>query len=395
MLRFPIATILLLNAAVLTVLLVVEPPLPGDFIAYRVASELFWQGKNPYDHVQLLAHERSYAPHLDAPSSVWNPPLFFVSLALPYAFPLAVAKFLVPLLALNATIGVALLALAMTRSSSFAGRWVLLLVPASYPLWVDLFLGQFSAVLGFSFFLAATLFLRRRDTLGGVAIALIIIKPHLLWLPAALLGVWAIHGRRFTFIASAVGTALGLSALAEAINPGITAAWIGRHHWPTTYYGSTMGSVLTGVFHLTPLAPVIAIACSLLFAVAVGFGFRDRLFPPRSDALAAATACTHFFSPYGFAFDQVGVLFYFCYVISSCPPSLAQRIAAFYFFQFALANVLMGTMWGSIDLSWLIPELSALVLLVIRLRTATFPPTERPPGDHQTDNGTLEIPERS
>ncbi len=360
-----LVVIVLLNAIILTLLAAAQTTLPGDFIAYRAASELFWNGVNPYDPVQLLAAERLYAPHWVTPSAVWNPPLFFVTLALPYHLPLPVAGFLVQFLAINGTLGIAKVANHLGGGSRATSLWLPLLSLATFPLWADLLLGQFGAILGFLFFLAAALFFQRRDSLSGAIIALILIKPHLLWLPALLLGVWAIVERRVTFIASALGSALGLSVLAELLHPGITAAWLGRSEWPTIYYGSAISSLLTGVLDLLPPPPIVAILGTAVAALVFLLFLGRRRFSPSATAFASATACTHLFAPYGFVFDQVGVLFFFCFVISSCPSRMTAPVTALYLLQFAVATLTIGTRWGAIGVSWIIPELSALLLLGI------------------------------
>jgi MFS family permease len=181
----------------------------NDFVEYWAAARLFVSGGNPYAPAELLKTQQSIGWGEPAALLMWNPPW-----ALSFIWPLGllnydIAQFIWFLThALIIFIGAQILwriygaAASETRGAAFA---VLTFAPAYFVL----LLGQIGPliVLGLVGFLLALE--KQRWSFVGVSLALVSLKPHLLYLFWLALLLWIIKQRRWRAL---IGMAVGVGA---------------------------------------------------------------------------------------------------------------------------------------------------------------------------------------
>lgn len=237
--------------------------LADDYVEYWAAGRLNLSGGNPYAADQLLPLERA-AGRTAETLMMWNPPY---TLAL--VMPLALADY--PLSRL-------LWLLLNAGAIMAATAWWWQLIGGPPPRW------QLAQAVAFTFFAAVTVlrmgqigpllllgivgFLRytrlRRDGLAGAYLALIAIKPHLLYLVWPALALWAMQTRRWRAPAGAALTLLAATTIALAANPRVIGQYLAATaaDSPLVWATPTFGSLLRTLFgfdrrwlQFVPLAP--------------------------------------------------------------------------------------------------------------------------------------------
>lgn len=279
-----------------------------DFIQYWSAGRLLWTGANPYDPDAMLKLQRSVGLPYDEPKRTWNPPwslpLDLLISALP--FNSAVLVWLVVQLCLLLMSGVLLWRYFAPGDARY---WIGAVLAALFvPALVALRVGQISPWLlaGVAGFLA--LQDNQRDPVAGVALALVMIKPHftcLFWM-AALWWAWREH-RRGVLLGWAAALAGG-GLIVTAVAPGIWGQYVAAARMPPLDWAScTLGAWLRYLLGLDYrwlqfLPPALG-GIGLLVWLCQRRGPWEwrRLAPP----LLLASAMT---AAYGWSYDQVVLL---------------------------------------------------------------------------------------
>ena len=253
------------------------PPQPygiaDDWRVFYAASTVVQHGGNPYDPATIHAaeqaaeHYQHVQPSLDDFTDL---PVVAIALRavtwLPFWWSYAVFT------VLGAAVAAAVLWIWM-RDAGWRTRAVWLLgAMASWPVLLGVFSGQFDfLVLGGT---VGSLLLMRRDgpVAAGVCMAVVLLKPHLLWpLPLLLFSVWLFDPRRAWRFAATTISVLGAGTLAGFLFVPQSAGFLGH----VLGFGSRVGSDqpdLSGlpgmVLHLPGgAAAAVAIAAAGIVAV--------------------------------------------------------------------------------------------------------------------------------
>lgn len=196
-------------------------PLNRDFFKFWLAARLILEGGDPQLTSDWLAgHERYGSTWLPEGTSLYPLPLALLLaplglLPLEMAFVLCIAL----------TILLALASVALTMRIWPQAIWlpyVLPLIAATLlfrPLLITLWLGQLSGLFLISLALAGWCWERGRWLAGGVALALLMLKPSLGAPLIALLGIWMLVQHRHNAILGLSGGMLGLLLLGMLRSP--------------------------------------------------------------------------------------------------------------------------------------------------------------------------------
>ena len=205
---------------VFTLIAVVAVPLTSlnvsrDFVGFWAAGHQLAHHASPYDSQSIVALEESIGCRKGTMLPLFNPP-WVLPLLYPFGW-LSVqsAGFIWNMLLLSS----ALLAVHLLRklygSQLNSLHWLSF---AFTPLILALATGQLSvlALLGFVLFLR---FYRSRPLLGGAALWLCALKPHLFLPFAATLLVWIVVTRSYKVLAGTVGAIVATTAVAYFLEP--------------------------------------------------------------------------------------------------------------------------------------------------------------------------------
>jgi hypothetical protein len=221
-----------------------------DFIRFWVSGKLNLQGENPYDPqkiAQLQIEEGSMASGLTTNSIMLNPP-WAISLIMPFSvinYPISRITWLIfsiILILLSAHL------LWRIYSSYPNQRWLALLVAFIFaPTISVLEKGQITTflLLGVTVLLYFTV-LDRNDWLAGVFLALVSIKPQVVFLFWIALLFWVIQQRRWLIMISTSITILSLTLIAMIYNPHIIQQFFGmlQTYQISEWANPTIGSYL-------------------------------------------------------------------------------------------------------------------------------------------------------
>lgn len=217
-----------------------------DFVEYWAAGRLNLSGGNPYNPDELLPLQHQAGRFFEVPVMMWNPP-WMLAIAMPFG-------------AMNYVIGRSiwlLFSIAFTLISSdvtwclFNGskqsRWLSWLIGFSFLPTLDcLRTGQtgiflFIGVVGFLYFQR-----RRMDWLAGASLALLAIKPHVLYLLAIAVFFWCIQQRRWFVLTGSVFV-LAIATIASVIiNPLVIHQYLHAisNYPPNDWATPTLGNIL-------------------------------------------------------------------------------------------------------------------------------------------------------
>ncbi|MHB1357080.1 MAG: glycosyltransferase family 87 protein [Anaerolineae bacterium] len=194
----------------------------NDYLAYWGAARLAILGSNPYDAVALASVEATTCQLSQPVLMMWNPP-WTIALNLPFAMlPFCTAKWvwLAVSIILMLVCGAALWNL---YAPSVDHRyWLGVLLVASYlPALLTLWEGNSGPwlLLGITGFLLGVQ--AKRDYLAGVALALLLVKPHIVFLFIAGVGWWVLRERRWKVLLGGLAATALASALVMLFSPDI------------------------------------------------------------------------------------------------------------------------------------------------------------------------------
>lgn len=335
----------------------------SDFVQYYAGTKLLLRQINPYSSEDLFAAELEIEPDLDEVVRVWVPPTSF-TLVLPFT----ILSYEGARLAWGA---VALLVVVFAAGflikenagfGSIRKRILLYLLIVSFrPIYSVLFWGQISWVLLLGLTLYLTALRKRRwnwscSFAGGLGLALVCIKPHLVHLVLLFVVLEAGRsGRGKTLLGLLCGT-LGLALVPVILHGQVFYDYLASFEAPPFYWQTpTLGSFLQGALPEAPRAirflPMLVGAVAFL---ALYFRFRaaDLNKPAYLYALIPWSLAT---SPYGWLYDQLlmlptviwvgykllqrhgsvrnigfGALLAFNFVLMSTPGSLGQQSSVWY-----------------------------------------------------------------
>jgi hypothetical protein len=250
--------LLVVSILVLAVLVFTSPVLEErgnqDFVEYWSAGRLNLLGGNPYDPEQLIPVQRQTGRTKGVPIMMWNPP-WTLTLVMPLSgLPYSLAQTLWMLSHITIIFG------SLTWFWTFYGgdpkyRWVSWLVGFSFgPLLHVLKMGQIGPLLllsitGFFYF-----YERDKEWLTGASLALLTIKPHLLYLLLLALFLWSVDRQKWNVILGGTGGVLLLLGIAWGINPALLRQYdyAVTHYPPEQWATPTLGALLrlsAGVEH--------------------------------------------------------------------------------------------------------------------------------------------------
>ena len=187
--------LLLALAAVGALLFYMTPPKIGDIVEYWAAGRLNLQGHNPYDPVKMLELERSAGYSRSWPVMMVNPP-HVLTLAMPFgALPFETAARLWRVLNAAILIGSCSILWKLAGGSTMLVGTFYLVALTFFPSLVALTVGQ-TSILGL-LGLALLLWFDDRDHMigFGAAIALLLVKPHVVYLVGAAFAIWWLQVR--------------------------------------------------------------------------------------------------------------------------------------------------------------------------------------------------------
>jgi hypothetical protein len=217
-----------------------------DFAMYWTSGRLHLQGENPYDPEKLLPLEQEHVPGQANVFVMYSPP-WILTVVLPFALLSYHAGRLLWLL-LHASV-VLLCADVLWRlyGGPTRYRWLAWLIAFGFvPTLYLLKSGQIGALLllgavGFLYFER-----RGRDLAAGGAVALLALKPHLVYLfwPALLL--WVIQHRRWRILLGAALVGLCATLVPLSVNPAVVQQYRESMtaYRPTVWLTPTFGTVL-------------------------------------------------------------------------------------------------------------------------------------------------------
>jgi hypothetical protein len=285
---------------------------------------LLLEGSNPYDPDALFALQRQVVPSLIEPIRQWNPPTIFL-FTIPFALlPYQIAEgvwIACTLLIFASSLTTLISHPAIRRPKSLAEFIPLLLgLLLFFPLWETVRFGQVSAIplLGLILFVS----LERachRGSLAGLALALSLVKPHLLFL----LYLWIlVTPRKPEWHRLIVGFAFGGLLLSVAPLPFRPSLWqdylAALQAWPISFHTPTLGSWLQ---NLSPEVRAIRFIPSLLAAFGLIILAKRGLLGSQEflPTLSLIVCASLFLSPYGWSFDQVLLLPSLLILLRSAP----------------------------------------------------------------------------
>jgi hypothetical protein len=349
-----------------------------DYVEYWSAGKLNLTGGNPFDPAQLLILQRSTGKAGEEAVMMWNPP-WTLALVMPFGllpYPLSRTAWL--LFNLLIVFGCASTLWRLYEGPS-EKVWIAWCVAFTFIPVIDaLRKGQTGILLllgvtGFLYFVQ-----RRRLGLAGISLALLAIKPHVLYIFAMAAVIWAIDRRAWRVIFGLVGSLLAGTALAWLANPEVFQQYFyaAANYPPRDWATPTLGGVLRLLFGpekfwLQFLPPALGSAWFL------GFEWRrhrgDWDWTARAPKIILVSLLT---TAYGWSFDQPAAL------VAILPTSLLvlqrprERASLLITGAYASIVVLMLLLRGNdFSLFWLAPAILAWYLFSSRLnqRRVVFP----------------------
>ena len=194
----------------------------NDFIEYWSASRILMAGGNPYSPAELLSMEQQGVPSLEQPKILYNPP-WMIPIVLIFgliSYPISQLAWLLIFIAL-------LLFCAQQLWRFYQGSpqkkwlaWIAVFVFA--PTISVLEKGQITPLLllGITGFIYFSEF-RRNDWAAGACLALVSIKPQLIYLFWIAVLFWVIQQRRWFILLGTAGTILILTLITMIFNPSV------------------------------------------------------------------------------------------------------------------------------------------------------------------------------
>ena len=348
-----------------------------DFHCFWITGRIVVSGGDPYDTNQYLPAIMTVPPSPEEAlkrcgERLSYPPWTGMALAPFGALSLPVAATLWASLIVVATVVGIYWTWQLVGKRRIAWPLVAILVVGTVPFTRILFEGQFSTFT-FAFTAGAALWMRsERGTAGGIATALLSVKPHTsIGFAAVALGL-AVLRRRTRFIVAAGVAGLGLVGVSELLRPG----WVVEFALSIAEL-STIIANRTTIWNLAGSLP-LAVAMIALLLTAVYALVRGRR-ADDADLLGLAVSLGLVVAPYGWVHDYVVLAIPWCMTIAHARqlrPLLRRALTSA---CVAVAVLLLWWMWalapifGHGDALYIVVPMLTALLLAIAIRLVSFP----------------------
>lgn len=320
--------ILLLLSLLILILFILTPNLSSlsalttlgteDFIEYWSAFQLIIKKQNPYDPTLMQELQLSLGRLSEFPLMMWNPPwtvlpLFALGPLAQVDFPTAATNwFYINLFILLPTLIVSIYFL--IRQESRLLLFTIPLIGIFMPNIVAITVGQVSLLIACTTALLLLSLKTRRDTLSGIALALLSIKPHLVYLLLLAIGWDLLKNKRkkviFTFIGSIallIGTTFVISpdSIAQFLYgpPESAQPFIRIADWEVGTPVAWLRSVLLSLTGSYAAWPIIVVPCISAIAAVIWLFKLRRPLDWRDDGAMLITLSL-LTSPFGWLFDH-------------------------------------------------------------------------------------------
>jgi Glycosyltransferase family 87 len=363
----------------------------SDFFTFWLAGYMNWTGQNPYSSAEWLGQHHALG-------ATWFPnPVF------PYPLPLATLLAPLGLLRLDTAyivwislsfllLVVALFVILLRRPAPRLKHYLFPILAGLLlfrPMWVTLHDGQLGAVLLFALVISAALLEDRRWFLGGLAAALVAVKPTLGVPILGLLGLWLLATRQWRALAGLGAGLAVLLALGLARDPN----WVGEFLTVGQWKLSTGFGFSPSLWGMAGAVCGHAPGCTtwlggaLAGALTVGLAAVLLLFSARYSALqvvALSIVASLLVTPYLWAYDQILLLLPITLVIGALiersPVFLLNALAFLALDVLALGLLFLALQTGEDVWSGLLPLLVGAALLwpLNKSEIGTLPAGARP-----------------
>ena len=348
-----------------------------DFHCFWITGRIVASGGDPYDANQYLPAILTSPPSPEEAlkrcgQRLSYPPWTGMALAPFGALPLPAAATLWASLIVMATVAGIYWTWRLVGQRRIAWPLIAILVVGTVPFTRILFEGQFSTFT-FAFTAGAALWMRSGSgTAGGIATALLSVKPHTSFGFAAVVLVLAILRRRRRFVVAAGVAGLGLVGASELLRPGWIVEFAGGNAELSTSIADR-----TTIWNLAGSLPLAAMMIALLFTAVYAL-VRGRS-ADDADLLGLAVSLGLVVAPYGWVHDYVVLAIPWCMTIAHARqlrPLLRRTLMSA---TVAVAVLLLWWMWalapilGHGDALYIVVPMLTAVLLAIAVRLVSFP----------------------
>ena len=338
-----------------------------DLLQYWAAARLFLGGQNPYDPHALKLLQQEVSAFAGLPVLMWNPPVL-----LPFIAPLGLLPFPV---AVGAAFLSALILLAgstmllVSRFEIRARRVALAYVLSFYPFALSVFYGQISPLLllglcGMIALLGEAENDDRRMLLisAGALLSLVVVKPHLLYLPVCyLLLNWRVPRVRMV-LCGAAGMLAIMVVLVALVDARVFGFYSMALHAPPVYWKTpTIGSFLQGWTGSAALR-VVPMLCGIAALVWWQVRVRSEFSVEHFLLLVPLSLVT---SPYGWVYDQMLLLPCGLYCIARAEVQSRGVRMALYGLLFGANIVMMLVPGGQEQFVWF-PVVTFVAMLLVQ-----------------------------
>lgn len=301
----------------------------SDIFAYKVASDVLSDGKDPYNPKIIAEAQSARAGEtVHVPAMVWNPPIFFLFPGFLLHLPDTILFAIWPLFLTCAACLLAVIGWTQSRSRDL-NIFLLASSLVCVPFFYDFATSQMTVLLALPVLLGAVIFIAsRHDLLAGALLVAAVIKPHVFFLPVTTIAYWTFTQRRWrVVVGGATGLTVGIIATAM-IYPGIWRLWLERSSWPINVTGSAWATQfrwlsshfgLEDPFFIAPIFPIAGLL-GLLF-------YLHRYSPiPNFETLGISIVFNQIFTPYGFIFDLSLLIAVQAYLLAELREQTALRV---------------------------------------------------------------------
>lgn len=282
-----------------------------DLRAFWGGVQVFIGGENPYDASKVFALQQKIFPEMTQVQAFLNPP-WALPIYLPFMVgPFEFTRYLWLLVNLFCVGAIAWLVRELYGLKDIPSRHLLPAAICFLPSLMIFWMGQSTLLVATALLACIWALCREKDFLAAFFAVPLALKPHLVFLPVLVLGLWAIWNRRWIFIASGAGLLFALIGIVELWCPGLLSEWHRMDFNPLYFRTSTLAArargwqqALTGNLPIWPLVlfPVVGCIGGVLW-------FWKNRSEVSLEALPALTCWSLILAPYAWFYDYSLLLF--------------------------------------------------------------------------------------
>ena len=303
-----IITICGVALAVLACLVVPRAPYhSSDLMIYKTSLTVAIAGGNPYDPAEMREAFKSVVEDRGEPGNLmWNPPGFLIYPGALLLIPQGILYAIWPTFIVISAFSFTMIGSRLSGVRDVRAEHIVLAASASVPLFIEMYSSQLSSLVSLVPILGMVAYLNGAHFISGVLLSFGVLKPHAVFLPLCLIGIWTLHERRWRVMTGGLVGLLGLYGVSEAVVPGISELWIHRSSWPINIVGSALpGLIRKYVASLGHSDPVMLGLLWPGLGVILFARISERFKRERSaEVLVWAIMLNPLVTPYGFIFDQ-------------------------------------------------------------------------------------------